>query len=65
MNNEDNTDTLKASLARLHQPTHLGDGLYAVMENGDIKLYTGSMLNVVYLDPKVLREFLRWLGVQR
>lgn len=47
-----------------NRPIYLGDGLYAVMENGMVKLYTQSELNVVYLEPEVLSNFLAWLGVK-
>jgi len=44
--------------------TYLGDGLYAKTENGQVVLYASNGVyacDTVYLEPEVLREFLRWL----
>lgn len=48
------------------EPIYLGDGAYADMENGMVRLSTCDGIgetNVIYLEPAVLRSFLRWLGV--
>lgn len=45
------------------QPRYLGDGVYVTTDRGMVKLYTSDGLsetNVVYLEPEVLRAFLRW-----
>lgn len=43
---------------------YLGDGLYADIENGMIRLTAENGMeatNTVYLEPEVLAEFHRWL----
>jgi hypothetical protein len=47
---------------------YLGDGVYATVERGMVKLMTGSHDNpdnTVYLDPQVLQSFLDWLKAAR
>jgi hypothetical protein len=43
---------------------YLGDGVYATLENGMVKLMTGSHDNpdnIVWLEAKVLQALLDWL----
>lgn len=45
-------------------PVYLGDGLYAVINNGHVELRANSYedpSDVVYLDMKTLEAFLEWI----
>ena len=43
--------------------SYLGDGVYAEMECGSVKLTTtdGLEYNIILLDPEVLHRFAEWL----
>ena len=47
------------------QPTYLGDGLYAALDNGQIELYAFNGIrktDQVFLNPTTLTALLTYLG---
>lgn len=47
-----------------NEPTYLGDGLYAMFDGWQIKLWASnglSVTNEVWLEPSVLARFLEWV----